>query len=92
MCGRDVADDIVQETFLTVMRQPGRYDPARGSVVGLNGVLSDLVSANGGKLVLNWSSPVGIGRQAGTPPGTRQAEESLGRAFRIRARVSSSSN
>jgi RNA polymerase sigma-70 factor (ECF subfamily) len=34
MCGRDAGDDIVQETFLTVLRQPGRYDHARGPVVG----------------------------------------------------------
>jgi RNA polymerase sigma-70 factor (ECF subfamily) len=34
MCGRDAGDDIVQDTFLTVMRQPGRYDSARGPVIG----------------------------------------------------------
>ena len=34
MCGRDAGDDIVQETFLTVMRQPGRYDSTRGPVIG----------------------------------------------------------
>ena len=32
MCGRGAEDDIVQETFLAVLREPARFDAARGSV------------------------------------------------------------
>jgi RNA polymerase sigma-70 factor (ECF subfamily) len=32
MCGRDAADDIVQETFLAVLRGAGQYDASRGPV------------------------------------------------------------
>ena len=32
MCGRDAGDDVVQETFLAVLKQGGRYDSSRGSV------------------------------------------------------------
>jgi RNA polymerase sigma-70 factor (ECF subfamily) len=32
MCGRDAADDIVQETFLAVLRGSGTYDASKGSV------------------------------------------------------------
>jgi len=33
MCGSaTVAEDIAQEVFLTLLRQPGRFDPARGAL------------------------------------------------------------
>jgi len=33
MCGSaTVAEDIAQEVFLTLLRQPGRFDPARGTL------------------------------------------------------------
>jgi RNA polymerase sigma-70 factor (ECF subfamily) len=32
MCGRDAADDVVQETFLAVLRGTGQYDASRGAV------------------------------------------------------------
>jgi len=33
MCGRDAADDIVQETFLAILQQMGRHDPPEGAVI-----------------------------------------------------------
>jgi len=32
MCGPDAADDVVQETFLAVLRRSDQYDSTRGSV------------------------------------------------------------
>jgi RNA polymerase sigma-70 factor (ECF subfamily) len=32
MCGVAAGDDVVQETFLAVLRQGGRFDPSKGSV------------------------------------------------------------
>src|SRR5262245_54727201 len=32
MCGAAAGDDVVQETFLAVLRQGGRFDPAKGTV------------------------------------------------------------
>jgi RNA polymerase sigma-70 factor (ECF subfamily) len=34
MCGAAAGDDVVQETFLAVLRQGGRFDPAKGTVGG----------------------------------------------------------
>jgi RNA polymerase sigma-70 factor, ECF subfamily len=34
MCGRDTADDVVQDTFLAVLRGAGQYDASRGPVAG----------------------------------------------------------
>jgi RNA polymerase sigma-70 factor (ECF subfamily) len=34
MCGREMADDVVQETFLVVLRGLHRYDPDRSPVAG----------------------------------------------------------
>jgi RNA polymerase sigma-70 factor (ECF subfamily) len=34
MCGRESADDVVQETFLALLRDPMRFDPARGTLGG----------------------------------------------------------
>jgi RNA polymerase sigma-70 factor, ECF subfamily len=33
MCGRDGGEDIVQETFLAILRQTTRHDPPRSTVV-----------------------------------------------------------
>jgi RNA polymerase sigma-70 factor, ECF subfamily len=44
MCGRDAADDIVQDTFLAVLRQGGNFDATRGTFGGyLFGIARHLV-------------------------------------------------
>jgi RNA polymerase sigma-70 factor (ECF subfamily) len=34
MCGCAAGDDVVQETFLSVLKPSGRFDPAKGTVAG----------------------------------------------------------
>jgi RNA polymerase sigma-70 factor, ECF subfamily len=44
MCGLEFADDIVQETFLAVLRQSNRSNPPQGPVIGyLLGIARHLV-------------------------------------------------
>jgi RNA polymerase sigma-70 factor, ECF subfamily len=44
MCGREAGDDVVQDTFLAVLRQTGRHDPPRGTEIGyLLGIAHHLV-------------------------------------------------
>ena len=33
MCGADAADDVVQDTFMSVLLKSGRYDPSKGAVI-----------------------------------------------------------
>jgi len=33
MCGAAAADDVVQDTFVAMLRQPARFDPARGTIL-----------------------------------------------------------
>ena len=33
MCGADAADDVVQDTFMSVLLKPARYDASKGAVI-----------------------------------------------------------
>ena len=34
LCGAAAADDVVQDTFVALLGQPGRYDASRGPILG----------------------------------------------------------
>lgn len=55
MGGRDAADDIVQDTFLAVLRQKGRADAPTGSIIGyLIGIARHLIMK---RRAQRWSDP-----------------------------------
>jgi RNA polymerase sigma-70 factor (ECF subfamily) len=64
MCGPAAADDIVQETFLVVLRQTGRRDSPAGSVLGyLIGIARHLVMKRHGR-ISEWAVDEAVLEQA----------------------------
>ena len=56
MCGADVADDVVQDTFMNVLLKSGRYDASKGAVISyLLGTARHLMLR---RLSISRSSPV----------------------------------
>jgi len=58
MCGPAAGDDVVQETFLALLRQNGHYDRSRGTLVGyLFGIARHLVLK---QLALRYESALAV--------------------------------
>jgi RNA polymerase sigma-70 factor (ECF subfamily) len=66
MCGASAADDVVQDTFVAMLRQPARFDPARGSILSyLLGIarhhVAKRLAADGHESPLDVVDPLGNG-------------------------------
>jgi RNA polymerase sigma-70 factor (ECF subfamily) len=97
MCGIAAGDDVVQETFLAVLRQGGRFDPAKGTVGAyLYGIARHHVIRRLDRQGVTLSEPVEMAADAIAPQDTpletmdrertigivRQAVQSLPPAYR----------
>jgi RNA polymerase sigma factor (sigma-70 family) len=98
MCGVAAGDDVVQETFLAVLRQGGRFDPAKGTAASyLYGIARHHVIKRLDREGMTLSEPVELAASdAVTPQDTpletmarermidvvRQAVQSLPAAYR----------
>jgi RNA polymerase sigma-70 factor, ECF subfamily len=97
MCGIAAGDDVVQETFLAVLRQGGRFDPAKGTVGAyLYGIARHHVIKRLDRQGLTISEPVEMAADTAAPQDTpletmdrertigvvRQAVQSLPPAYR----------
>ena len=85
MCGADAGDDVVQETFLAVLRQTGTFDPARGTVAAyLLGIARHLVLKRLGALYRSCAID-NVDETADCVATQEDALESLSRAETIDA-------
>ncbi len=97
MCGVAAGDDVVQETFLAVLRQGARFDPAKGTVGAyLYGIARHHVIKRLDRQGLTLAEPVELAADAIAPQDTpletmarertigvvRQAVQSLPPAYR----------
>ena len=62
LCGRDRADDVVQEVFLALWLRPDRFDPTRGSLSGFlsmqaHGRAIDLLRSDGARRAREEADP-----------------------------------
>jgi RNA polymerase sigma-70 factor, ECF subfamily len=83
MCGRDAADDVVQDTFLAVLRQGGHFDAARGTFGGyLFGIARHLVLKHLGP---RYQIPLDEGSDAPAPLQPADALNALTAQERVAA-------
>jgi len=86
MCGRDAADDVVQDTFLAVLRGPGQYDSSKGTVgsylfgIARHFVLKRLKACERATFELNEDGlPAGLPAGALAEAGANSVLDSLSR-------------
>jgi RNA polymerase sigma-70 factor, ECF subfamily len=71
MCGVAAGDDVVQETFLAVLRHGGRFDPAKGTVGAyLYGIARHHVIKRLDRQGITLSEPVEMAAEAIAPQDT----------------------
>lgn len=87
LCGRDAADDIVQETFLALLRGPAGYDPQKGTAGNyLFGIARHFVLRRlGGKEAATFTLDEDDTRESWADEGQPSVLDSLSRAETIQA-------